>query len=55
MGGGGEREEGGSVFLEEMAALCLFCIPLALRFQDDLLECPFKGSGVLASDSGVTI
>lgn len=33
-----------------MAALCLFCIPLALRFQDDLLERPFKGSGVLAGD-----
>lgn len=42
------------MFLAELAALCLFCIPLALGFQDDLLECPFKGRGVLASDSGVT-
>ena len=43
------------MFLEDMAALCLFCIPLALGFQDDLLERPFKGRGVLASDSGVAV
>ena len=44
---GEEGEEGRSVFLAEMAALCLFCLPLAWDFKMTCLNVPLKAEGSL--------
>ena len=51
-GGGGGREE--CVSSRDGCSVSILH-SFGLGFQDDLLECPFKGRGVLASDSGVTV